>query len=54
VLCVLPRSYDNPEGTRGLVDSSGFRIRYTDKLRPNDMGGWGGPACYTSLPCAVT
>ena len=40
-VCFMLRcSYDNPEGTPGLVDSSGFRIQYTDKLRPHDMGGW--------------
>jgi hypothetical protein len=42
--CVLPCSYDNPDGTPGLLDSSGFRIQYTDKLRPHDMGACvGGP-----------
>ena len=30
--------YDNPQLHKGVVDKSGLRVYYTDKLRPNDAG----------------
>ena len=30
--------FDNPNGDAGVVDSSGVRVYYTEKLRPMDMG----------------
>ena len=33
---LLEIHYDNPNGHKGVVDHSGLRVYYTDKLRPHD------------------
>jgi hypothetical protein len=35
---VLNAHYNNPDGIEGGTDSSGFSIKYTSALRPQDMG----------------
>ncbi|XP_068222682.1 MOXD1 homolog 1-like [Palaemon carinicauda] len=35
---MMEMHYDNPNLRQGIVDNSGLRIFYTEKLRPNDAG----------------
>ena len=35
---MLEIHYNNPDRQAGVVDSSGFRLYYTNKLRANDIG----------------